>query len=66
MEPWVKFDSSNAPVGVNGGKDGAGIDVAATSQAIEAYLDSLVSGGNPGSTIAIVTAPIPPGSRSTA
>ena len=60
IEPSVKFDNTNTPVGVIGGKDGAGIDVAATSQAIEAYLDSLVSGGNPGSTIAIVTAPIPP------
>jgi vancomycin resistance protein YoaR len=59
-EPTVKFDSSNVPVGVNGGWDGVGIDVAATSQAIETYLDSLVSGGNPGSTIAIVTAPVPP------
>ncbi|MGZ6266850.1 MAG: VanW family protein, partial [Candidatus Limnocylindrales bacterium] len=60
VEPSVKFDSTNTPVGVIGGRDGTGIDVAATSQAIEAYLDSLVSGGNPGSTIAIVTAPIPP------
>jgi vancomycin resistance protein YoaR len=60
VEPSVKFDSSNTPVGVIGGRDGTGIDVAATSQAIGAYLDSLVSGGNPGSTIAIVTAPIPP------
>jgi vancomycin resistance protein YoaR len=60
VEPSVKFDSSNTPVGVIGGRDGTGIDVGATSQAIEAYLDSLVSGGNPGSTIAIVTAPIAP------
>jgi vancomycin resistance protein YoaR len=60
VEPWVVYDSSGAPTSLKGGKDGASIDVAATSQAIEAYLDSLVSGGNPGSTIAIVTAPIPP------
>jgi vancomycin resistance protein YoaR len=60
VEPKVIPDSSGAPAGVKGGNDGTGIDVAATAQAIEAYLDSLVSGGNPGSTIAIVTAPIHP------
>ncbi len=60
VEPSVKFDSSNTPVGVNGGKDGTGIDIAATTKAIEAYLDELVSGGNPGSTIAVVTTPIAP------
>jgi vancomycin resistance protein YoaR len=59
VEPTVVFDSSGKPVGVKGGKDGAGIDAAATSQAIVAYLDGLASGGQPGS-VAIVTAPISP------
>ena len=60
VEPSVVFDKSGKPTGVKNGKDGAGIDVAATSQAIVAYLDSLASGGNPGSTVAIVQAPISP------
>ncbi len=59
-EPWVVYDSSGAPVSLTGAKDGISVDVAATSKAIEAYLDDLVSGGNPGSTIAIATTPIPP------
>lgn len=60
VEPSVVYDSSGKPVSLKGGKDGTGIDVAATSQAIEAYLGSLASGGKPGSTIAIVAAPISP------
>jgi vancomycin resistance protein YoaR len=60
VEPSVVFDKSGKPSGVKNGKDGEGIDVAATSQAIVAYLDSLASGGNPGSTVAIVQAPISP------
>jgi vancomycin resistance protein YoaR len=60
VEPRVVFDSAGKPASLTGGRDGAAIDVGATSQAIEAYLDSLVSGGNPASTVAIVTAPISP------
>jgi vancomycin resistance protein YoaR len=60
VEPWVVYNSSGAPASLKGGKDGASIDVAATSQAIEAYLDSLVSSENPGSSVAIVTVAIPP------
>ena len=60
VEPTVVFDSSGKPVGVKDGKDGAGIDVAATSQAIVAYLGGLASGGQPASTVAIVAAPISP------
>jgi vancomycin resistance protein YoaR len=60
VEPWVVFDSAGKPASLTGGRDGAAIDVGATSQAVEAYLDSLVSGGNPASTVAIVTAPISP------
>jgi vancomycin resistance protein YoaR len=59
VEPTVVFDSSGKPAGVKGGKDGASIDVAATSQAIVAYLGGLASGGQPG-PVAIVTAPISP------
>ena len=60
VEPWVVFDSTGKPASLKSGKDGIGIDVGATSQAVEAYLDSLVSGGNPASTVAIVAAPIHP------
>jgi vancomycin resistance protein YoaR len=60
VEPSVVYDSAGKPVSLKAGKNGIGIDVGATSQAIEAYLDSLVSGGNPGSTIAIAMAPIQP------
>ncbi len=60
VEPSVVFDKSGKPTGVKNGKDGAGIDVAATTQAIVAYLGSLGSGGNPGSSVAIVTEPISP------
>jgi len=60
VEPSVVFDKSGKPTGVKNGKDGEGIDVAATSQAIVAYLGSLASGGNPGPTVAIVQAPISP------
>ena len=59
--PVVVYDKSGNPVSLKGGKDGAGIDVAATSQVIVAYLDSLASGGNPGSAIAIIAAPIAAG-----
>ena len=60
VEPSVVFDKSGRPTGVKNGKDGEGIDVAATSQAIVAYLGSLASGGDPGPTVAIVQAPISP------
>jgi vancomycin resistance protein YoaR len=59
VEPTVVFDSSGKPASVKGGRDGASINVGATSQAIEVYLGSLASGGQPGS-VAIVTAPISP------
>jgi len=60
VEPSVVFDSSGTPVGVKGGKNGAGIDVAATSQAVVSYLESLAAGGAPNSAIAIIAGPISP------
>ena len=60
IEPSVVFDSSGTPVGVKGGKNGAGIDVAATSQAVVSYLESLAAGGAPNSAIAIIAGPISP------
>ena len=60
VEPSVVFDSAGKPSGVKNGKDGASIDVAATSQAVMTYLGSLASGANPGPSVAIVTSPISP------
>jgi vancomycin resistance protein YoaR len=59
--PVIVYDASGNPVGLKGGKDGAGIDVAATSRAIVAHLNSLASGGSPGSAIALIAAPITSG-----
>jgi vancomycin resistance protein YoaR len=44
VEPTVVY-TSNAPNGLTAGKPGVALDVDATSQAIEAYLDGLGSGG---------------------
>jgi len=60
VEPSVVFDSSGKPAGVKNGKDGAAIDIDATSQAIVSHLDSLAAGGQPGSTVAIVIAATSP------
>ncbi|MGD0018530.1 MAG: VanW family protein [Candidatus Limnocylindrales bacterium] len=60
VEPTVITDSSGKPASLKGGRNGASVDVAATSQVIEAYLDRLASGGSSGSTLAIVSAPISP------
>ena len=60
VEPSVVTDSSGKPASLKGGRDGASVDVPATSQAIVAYLDNLASGQNPGSTLAMVTTPISP------
>jgi vancomycin resistance protein YoaR len=58
VDPKVTFDAAGKPSGVEGGQDGVGIDITATSQAIATYLDSLASGGSQG-PIAIVTGSVP-------
>jgi len=40
--------------------NGVGVDVAATSSAVSAYLDTLASGGTVGPSVEVVTAPILP------
>ncbi len=60
VEPWVVYDDSGNPVDLKAGKDGIGIDIGATSQAIEAYLDGLASGGGSSSSVAMVAAPVSP------
>ncbi|MGD0248708.1 MAG: VanW family protein [Candidatus Limnocylindrales bacterium] len=60
MEPTIVFDSTGAPVGVNGGKAGLGLDAAATSRALAAYLDGLAAGQNQVFAIMGATSPISP------
>jgi vancomycin resistance protein YoaR len=60
VEPHVVFDTSGKPADITGGKDGVGVDVAATADAVVAYLDYLSEGYSADSTIEILTAPIHP------
>jgi len=60
VEPSVVYDAAGKPAKLTGGKDGMGIDVPATSIALQAHLDSLAAGRNPGSTLAMVTTPVSP------
>jgi vancomycin resistance protein YoaR len=60
VEPSVVYDAAGKPAKLAGGKDGLGIDVPATTIALQAHLDSLASGHNPGSTLAMVTTPVSP------
>jgi len=60
VEPSVVYDAAGKPAKLAGGRDGLGIDVPATSIALQAHLDSLAGGGNPGSTLAMVTTPVSP------
>jgi vancomycin resistance protein YoaR len=60
VEPYVVYDSSGKAAGLTGGKNGVGVDVAATSKAIEAHLEGMASSGTPGSALAIARAPIAP------
>ena len=60
VEARVVYDSSGKPSSLTAGKDGIGIDVPTTSQAIVAYLNSLAKGGAPGAGIAIAAAAVSP------
>ena len=60
VEPSVVWDSSGKPVSLVAGKDGVGIDLAATASAISAYLDTLAAGGSADPSVEIVTGPIHP------
>jgi vancomycin resistance protein YoaR len=59
-EPTVVWDADGKPVKLTAGKDGVGIDLAATTQAISAYLDTLATGGSGGASVEVVTGPIHP------
>ena len=60
VEPTV-ISKSGAPNGLTAGKPGVALDVDATSQAIEAYLDGLGSGGaSAGAAVALVVNDVQP------
>jgi vancomycin resistance protein YoaR len=59
-EPKVVMNASNAPIDVVGGADGLGIDVASTARLIQGYLNKLATGGQPASSLDVMTAPIKP------
>ena len=60
VEPSVVYDNTTGQLRLSGGEDGAAVDVAATSQALEAYLDLRAAGKSPGPALAIVATPVPP------
>lgn len=59
VEPSVVYDATGKPASLAGGKNGTGVDIPATSVAIEDYLEGLASGG-PRSTVAMVAAVVSP------
>ncbi|HEX7490338.1 MAG TPA: VanW family protein [Candidatus Limnocylindrales bacterium] len=60
IEPSVVYDKSGKPASLAGGKDGTGIDLAATSRAIQAHLDELAVGKASTVPVTIIVAPVPP------
>jgi vancomycin resistance protein YoaR len=61
IEPSVVWDASGTkPLSLKEGKDGTGIDLVATSQAIASYLDSIASGSSVGPSVEVATMPIRP------
>ena len=60
VEPSVVWDSSGKPVNLSAGTDGVGIDLAGTTQALSAYLDTLAAGGTVGPSLEVLTTAIHP------
>jgi vancomycin resistance protein YoaR len=60
VEPTIVFDGSGAPTGLQGGSDGADIDVPATAQALATYLDGLAGGRQLMFAVTAVTTPVSP------
>jgi vancomycin resistance protein YoaR len=60
VEPQVIWNTDGSPKDLTPGKDGVGIDLAATSSALSAYLDQLASGNRPAATLEVSTGPIHP------
>jgi vancomycin resistance protein YoaR len=59
-EPVVTWDADGNLANVTNGKDGVGVDPAATTQAISAYLDTLAAGSSVGASVEVATGPIHP------
>jgi vancomycin resistance protein YoaR len=59
VEPSVVW-SGGTPVSLTAGKDGTGVDLVATTQAIASYLDSVAAGSGGPSPIEVTTKPISP------
>lgn len=59
VEPTVIYKDGQ-PNGLSAGKPGTALDVDATAQAIEVYLDGLGSGGSTQANLAIVVNDVPP------
>ena len=60
VEPSVVYGSAGAPTGLKGGREGIGLDVAAGSKTIQAYLAGLASGAGQTSVLTMSTAPVSP------
>jgi vancomycin resistance protein YoaR len=61
VQPTVKFVTvGGQPTNPTGGKDGIGVDPAATTAALTSYLEALASGGSARASIEVVTGPIHP------
>ena len=60
VEPSVVWDASGKPVNLTPGTDGVGIDLAGTTQALSAYLDTLAAGGTVGPSLEVLTTAIHP------
>ena len=61
VQPTVKFVTvGGQPTNPTGGKDGVGVDPAATTAALSSYLEALATGGSARASIEIVPGPIHP------
>jgi vancomycin resistance protein YoaR len=61
VEPTVQWNvDGTKPIGLTPGKNGVGIDLGATTDALSAYLDTLADGGSVPPSLEVVTGPILP------
>jgi vancomycin resistance protein YoaR len=59
VEPSVVYGPDGKPSSLKGGQDGVAIDLGATSQAIESYLQTLAAGSKP-APVTVVAGPVHP------
>jgi vancomycin resistance protein YoaR len=60
VEPTVVWDASGKPVSLTVGKNGVGIDLAATTAALTEYLDKIAAGQRPDPTLEVVVGAVLP------